>query len=111
MSTYTPKPIDTARVELPPALTPLTERLAEHVHDLWAVERVRQGWSYGPTRDDATKKHPSLVPYAELTDDEKTFDRQTAFGTLKAILALGYQIAPPTPAADAPVAKSGRTKG
>ena len=111
MSTYTPKPIDTDRIELPPALTPLTERLAEHVHDLWAIERVRQGWSFGPARDDATKKHPSLVPYADLADDEKTFDRQTAFGTLKAILALGYQIVPPTSAADAPVAKAGPKKG
>jgi ryanodine receptor 2 len=95
MANYIPKPIDTDHIELPVSLTPLTERLAEHVHDLWAIERSRQGWTYGPTRDDPTKKHPCLVPYAELTDEEKRFDRQTAFGTLKAILALGYQISPP----------------
>lgn len=89
---YTPRPIDTKDVELRPELRELTEQLAEHTHDVWALGRMAEGWTYGPNRDDAAKKHPCLVPYAELPESEKEYDRQTALGTLKAVLALGYTI-------------------
>lgn len=89
---YQPRPISTASVELPAELLSLTERLAENTHDLWAVQRLAQGWTLGPQRDDAKKLHPCLVPYAELPENEKEFDRITALGTLKAILKLGYRI-------------------
>lgn len=92
---YTPRPIDSAAVALPPALTALTERLAENAHDLWAAQRMADGWTQGPKRDDGAKKHPCLVPYAELPESEKEYDRQAALGTLKAILALGYRVLPP----------------
>jgi ryanodine receptor 2 len=92
---YQPKPIPTEHVVLPAELTPLTERLAENAHDLWAAQRLSQGWSYGPKRDDTQKLHPCLVPYADLPESEKEYDRVTALGTLKAILALGYRIVPP----------------
>ncbi|MCC6785565.1 MAG: Ryanodine receptor Ryr [Planctomycetes bacterium] len=94
---YVPKPIDTARVVLPPALIALTERLAENAHELWASERIAQGWRYGPRRDDQRKEHPGLVPYAALSESEKDFDRRTAMGSIAAILALGYRIDPPKP--------------
>ena len=92
---YLPQPLDTAGITLSPELTALTERLAENAHDLWAATRLAQGWTHGPNRDDALKKHPCLIPYADLPDSEKTYDRETALGTLKAILALGYSIQPP----------------
>lgn len=92
---YTPQPIDTKTVELSPELNELTERLAENVHDVWAQGRIKDGWSYGPIRNDANKTTPCLVPYNELPDSEKEYDRQTAQNTLKAILALGFQILPP----------------
>lgn len=92
---YSPTPMNTAGLELPAELAALTERLAENAHDLWALERMAQGWSYGPTRDDARKLHPCLLPYADLADSEREFDRVTALGTLRAILALGYRILPP----------------
>ncbi len=91
---YQPKPIDTEGVALPQELLPLTERLAENAHDLWAAQRLAQGWSYGPQRDDKAKKHPCLVPYNELPESEKEYDRVAALGTLKAILKLGYRIVP-----------------
>lgn len=93
---YTPNPIDTSAVALPLELHALTERLAENAHDLWAGQRLAQGWTHGRQRDDAKKLHPCLVPYAELPDKEKEFDRIAALGTLKAILQLGYRILPPT---------------
>ena len=95
MSSYRPKPIVTIGIHLPEHLNDLTERLAENVHDLWATTRLAQGWTHGPARDDTAKKHPCLIPYADLPDSEKTYDRETALGTLKAILALGYSIQPP----------------
>ena len=77
---------------LSPEIEKLGERLAEHVHDVWARQRLNDGWTWGPARDDAQKQHPCLVPYAELPESEKQYDRVVAFGTLKAIIALGYQI-------------------
>jgi hypothetical protein len=92
MNDYRPHPIDTDRVELPEDIRELMERLAENTHDVWARQRLQDGWTYGPQRDDAGKKHPCLVPYAELSETEKQYDRVTAMQTLKAILALGYRI-------------------
>ncbi len=92
---YEPRPLDTSAVELPASLHGLLERLAENAHDVWAVTRIAQGWSCGPHRDDANKKHPCLVPYSELPESEKEYDRNTAVETLKAILALGYTVREP----------------
>lgn len=93
--TYQPNPIATQGVELPAAISPLVEQLAEHNHDVWARQRIADGWSWGPQRDDANKKHPCLIPYAELTDGEKQYDRNSAIETLKAIVVLGYTIESP----------------
>lgn len=90
--TYQPKPIDTSSVTLPEDLLALTERLAENAHDIWARQRIAEGWTYGPNRDDAAKKHPDLVPYCQLPEPEKEYDRNAAMETLKAIVALGYRI-------------------
>ena len=89
---YEPKPIDTFGITLSSELNALTERLAENAHDLWARQRLADGWTFGPQRDDRAKKHPCLVPYEELPESEKEYDRHAAMGTLKAILALGYRI-------------------
>ncbi len=89
---YRPTPIDTSGITLSDDLLGLRERLAENAHDVWASRRLSEGWTYGPTRDDAARKHPDLVPYARLPDTEKQYDRDTAMETLKAIIALGYRI-------------------
>ncbi len=105
---YNPNPINSSSVTLDTQLTDLTERLAENTHDLWALERMEQGWKFGEERDDALKLHPCLISYEELPEAEKVFDRKTALGTLKAIMALGYQIqAPLVVSGDAPDAQSG----
>ena len=89
---YHPKPLDTTKVELSREILGLTELLARNAHDIWARQRISEGWTYGPERDDAKKEHPDLVPYEALAESEKTYDRQTAMQTLRAILALGYWI-------------------
>jgi hypothetical protein len=92
MKTYEPQPIDTSRVVLTPDLLQLTEKLAENTHEVWAASRISHGWTYGENRNDHLKQHPCLVPYAELTEAEKHYDRQTAMETLKLLDALGYEI-------------------
>ena len=95
MTTYTPRPLGTSTVMLPEMLLGLLERLAENTHEVWAAQRMKDGWTYGPTRDDAHKKHPCLVPYKDLPESEKEYDRKTAAETLKAVIALGYVIRDP----------------
>lgn len=89
---YTPKPIDTSDVTLDEEMKRLTEQLAEHVHDTWSLGRMNEGWTYGEHRDDVNKKTPCLVPYSELSEVEKEYDRRTATETLKLIIKLGYKI-------------------
>lgn len=89
---YTPQPVDTSDVVLPEQLDELVEQMAKNVHEVWAQNRVEQGWSYGPERNDALKYHPCLVPYDELPESEKVYDRDTALGTLKLICKLGFKI-------------------
>ena len=89
---YKPNPIDTSKVELPDDLLELTEKIAENVHENWSVGRIADGWTYGETRNDEMNTTPCLVPYSELTDSEKEYDRVTALQTLKLIVALGYRI-------------------
>lgn len=89
---YEPRPIDTSGVTLPAELEPLVERLAENAHDQWALLRRQQGWTYGPARDDVAKTHPDLVPYRDLPEGERDYDRRTVLETVKAIIALGYRV-------------------
>ncbi|MBE6315838.1 MAG: Ryanodine receptor Ryr [Bacteroidales bacterium] len=89
---YQPQPDDTSDIRLPEELENLVEQLARNVHEVWAQSRVEQGWTWGPVRSDAFKTHPSLVPYDELPEEEKQYDRNTAVGTLKLIMKLGFNI-------------------
>jgi len=89
---YSPKPIDTSAVSLDPELLKLAELLAENTHDVWSRERIAQGWKYGPCRRDDIKEHPCLIPYEQLPEEEKVYDRNSALETLKAVCALGYTI-------------------
>ena len=89
---YNPAPIDTSGVALGDALDDLTELLARNVHDIWAQQRPFEGWHYGSARNDACKEHPCLVPYEQLPESAKEYDRKTAMETIKAIIALGYHI-------------------
>jgi len=73
-------------------LQELTELLAQNTHDIWAAQRITEGWQYGQERNDALKTHPCLVPYEDLPESEKEYDRNTATETLKVILKLGFKI-------------------
>ncbi len=89
---YIPQPIDTSNVELPKELNVLVEAMAKNVHEVWAQTRISQGWTYGEERNDELKQHPCLIPYEELPEEEREYDRNTAISTLKFIVANGYKI-------------------
>lgn len=89
---YSPAPIDTSQVQLDAELEKLLELIAKNTHEVWARQRIGDGWRYGPKRDDALKEHPGLVAYEELSETEKDYDRVVAQQVLKTILALGFRI-------------------
>lgn len=89
---YIPNPIDTEDIEIDENLIELTETLAQNTHEVWAESRLREGWTYGEKRDDKLKTSPCLVPYQNLPENEKEYDRNTAMETIKLILKLGYNI-------------------
>ena len=87
---YEPCPIDLSDVELDKSLDELREAIAENAHEVWAHNRRSDGWSYGPNRDDALKQTPCMVPYSQLPDREKEYDREMAMQTIKLMRKLGY---------------------
>lgn len=89
---YRPQPADTSDVELPSELENLAEAIAKNVHEVWAQNRLNEGWTYGAERNDAMRQHPCLIPYEKLPESEKQYDRDTAFVTLRLIHKLGFQI-------------------
>ena len=98
---YQPAPIDDSSIQLSKELSELVELVARNNHDIWARGRLEEGWRYGPRRDDDKKETPVLVPYDKLPESEKQYDRNTAVGALKTIIALGGRVEAPTPAASA----------
>ncbi len=90
---YEPQPLDTSAVKLPVELEQLREYLARNTHEVWARQRMKEGWTYGESGDMEKKTHPDLIQYDELSEGEKEYDRNTSTETLKVILLLGYDIA------------------
>ena len=89
---YVPQPVDISDILLTEELNVLVEQMAKNVHEVWAQSRMEQGWTYGEERNDTLKQHPCLIPYEELPEMEKAYDRDTALGTLKLICKLGFKI-------------------
>ena len=92
---YNPEPIETKDIALPEELLNLTELLAKNTHDVWAANRIEEGWIYGKEKSSEKKTTPCLVPYDELSESEKEYDRNTALETIKVILKMGYEIVGP----------------
>ncbi|XP_030643358.1 ryanodine receptor 2 [Chanos chanos] len=90
--TFIPMPVDTSQVVLPPQFIRIQERLAENLHELWLVDRIEEGWTYGPVGDESKKAHPCLVEFSKLPDQEKNSKMQASQDTLSTLLALGANI-------------------
>lgn len=89
---YIPQPVNTNDVVLPEELIILSEQISKNVHEVWSKNRMEQGWTYGEQRNDEKRETPCLVPYEELSEEEKDYDRNTSQETLKLILKLGFSI-------------------
>lgn len=89
---YVPRPINTEDIQIPEELLSLSEKIAENVHEVWAAGRISEGWTYGSAKDNAKKTTPWLVPYDELPESEKEYDRKTAQETIKLIIKMGFKI-------------------
>ncbi|XP_050555823.1 ryanodine receptor isoform X36 [Spodoptera frugiperda] len=89
---FVPTPVDTLQIPLPSYVEQIRDKLAENIHEMWAMNKIEAGWMYGDQRDDLHKIHPCLVPFERLPPAEKRYDIQLAVQTLKTILALGYYI-------------------
>lgn len=92
---YTPMPINTADVAIPEDIAALATLLARNTHDVWAANRIAQGWTWGEARNDTLKQTPCLVDFDDLTDEERAYDYDTSLETIKVMLKLGYRILPP----------------
>jgi hypothetical protein len=92
VTTYTPKTIDTLKIELTSDLEGLVETLAPNTMITGPGNELMRGWRYGANRDDGEKQHPDLVPYEQLPESEREYDRKTVVEALKAIIALGYEV-------------------
>ncbi|XP_045306090.1 ryanodine receptor 3 isoform X10 [Leopardus geoffroyi] len=98
-ASFIPCPIDTSQVVLPPHLEKIRDRLAENIHELWGMNKIELGWTFGKTRDDNKRQHPCLVEFSKLPETEKNYNLQMSTETLKTLLALGCHIAHVNPAA------------
>ncbi|XP_030563349.1 ryanodine receptor isoform X21 [Drosophila novamexicana] len=93
---YKPAPLDLSAVTLTPKLEELVDQLAENTHNLWARERIQQGWTYGLNEDSENHRSPHLVPYAKVDEAIKKANRDTASETVRTLLVYGYVLDPPT---------------
>lgn len=93
---YKPSPLDLNAVSLTPKLEELVDQLAENTHNLWAKERIQQGWTYGLNEDSENYRSPHLVPYSKVDEAIKKANRDTASETVRTLLVYGYQLDPPT---------------
>ncbi|XP_064847730.1 ryanodine receptor 3-like [Oncorhynchus masou masou] len=91
-ASFIPTPVDTSQIVQPPHLDNVRDRLAENIHELWGMNKIELGWSYGKIRDDNKRQHPCLVDFTKLPETEKNYNLQMSSETLKTLLALGCHV-------------------
>uniref|UniRef100_A0A4W5NRM4 Ryanodine receptor 3 n=1 Tax=Hucho hucho TaxID=62062 RepID=A0A4W5NRM4_9TELE len=91
-ASFIPTPVETSQIVMPPYLEKVRDRLAENIHELWGMNKIELGWSYGKIRDDNKRHHPCLVDFSKLPETEKNYNLQMSTETLKTLLALGCHV-------------------
>jgi hypothetical protein len=69
------------------------ERMAEMEHGRWNLERLLDGWKLG-SKDTAKKLSPFLVPWKELNEEMKDYDRKFVRGIPEILKAIGMEVRP-----------------
>eukprot|EP00002_Diphylleia_rotans_P021370 TRINITY_DN4160_c0_g1_i4.p1 TRINITY_DN4160_c0_g1~~TRINITY_DN4160_c0_g1_i4.p1 ORF type:complete len:1093 (+),score=211.13 TRINITY_DN4160_c0_g1_i4:154-3432(+) len=88
---YNPRIMNIAGINID-FIKDLIDVIAEHVHDQWTLTKLNDGWKYDPVRDNGKKQHPMMVPYKDLTENEKSYDKNMAKQSIRLIVSLGYTI-------------------
>ena len=70
----------------------MVQKFSEHYHDAWAKRKLENGWNYGDSWSDEVKTHPRLKPPHMLSEYERERYREPIRDSLKALLALGWNI-------------------
>ncbi|MGH0130872.1 UNVERIFIED_CONTAM: hypothetical protein FKN15_018335 [Acipenser sinensis] len=91
---YKPAPLELSEVKLIPAQEVLVDKLAENAHNVWAKDRIKQGWTYGIQQDLKNKRNPRLVPYALLDERTKKSNRDSLREAVRTLIGYGFNIEP-----------------
>ncbi|XP_056624494.1 ryanodine receptor 3 isoform X3 [Triplophysa dalaica] len=92
---YKPAPLDLSDVKLTPGQELLVDKLTENAHNVWAKDRVKQGWTYGIQQDVKSKRNPRLLPYALLDERTKKSNRDSLREAIRTLIGYGYSVEPP----------------
>ncbi len=80
------------KIQLPEFVPDDVERMAEMEHGRWNVERFDSGWRYGEKKDEARKLSPYLVPWQQVPDSIKVYDREAVRTWPKILAQAGFQV-------------------
>lgn len=93
---YNPQPLDVSSVNINPELMELIDLIAENAHDIWAMDKFKDGFRYAPADKDGKEKDGSfnhyLLPYEMLSKEDKEPDRKMALQTIRLVKRLGYRL-------------------
>ena len=89
---YEPKHQKLSEIQLPADCN--VEQAAKAIHEKWMAGRLADGWTLGDRRDDGLRTTPCLVPYEQLPESEKAYDRATVEQTTKTLISLGFALVP-----------------
>ncbi|KAJ8274943.1 hypothetical protein COCON_G00095680 [Conger conger] len=92
-ASFIPVPVETSHIVMPPHLENVRDKLAENIHELWGMNKIELGWSYG--KDLKSKRNPRLVPYALLDERTKKSNRDSLREAIRTLVGYGYNIEPP----------------
>jgi hypothetical protein len=68
------------------------EALARLEHARWLIDRQLAGWTFGQIRDNELKRHPFIIPYDELPEEEKEKDTRAARNIPSILRRAGLQV-------------------
>uniref|UniRef100_F6UA28 Ryanodine receptor 2 n=1 Tax=Ornithorhynchus anatinus TaxID=9258 RepID=F6UA28_ORNAN len=94
-SGYKPAPMDLSFIKLTASQEAMVDKLAENAHNVWARDRIRQGWTYGIQQDVKNRRNPRLVPYALLDDRTKKSNKDSLREAVRTLLGYGYNLEAP----------------
>lgn len=68
------------------------ELLAQMEHNRWCAERMLDGWTYAPVKDVDKRRSPFLVPWAQLDEDTREWDRNAVRAIPAILAAVGKKV-------------------